>query len=132
MTRLLVLGAVALAASIVANLGVRTIALAFIDVADDFQPLQPGPIIVVTTIGVVLAMLAFVIVSRVSRTPRHTYRLVALVALVVSLIPNIGLLISPPDQEQFTGVTNSAVVVLMLLHVVTAAIVVAVLTWRRA
>lgn len=106
-----------------ANIVVALAARAVLPIPDDFFQLTLPPVIVLTAIGGLLAMLAYKIVQKRSATPAATFRKVAVVALVVSWGPDIALGLSGQP-----GVTWLGVSVLMLLHVVAAGVMVAALT----
>jgi hypothetical protein len=116
-------GLLALAASLVANGLVRVLALAVLPIDPAFDPLQSQAFIGLTTVFTILAVAAYWIVGRVSRQPITTYRRVSVVALLLSLIPDLGLLFAGAP-----GVTIPAILALMLMHVVSAAIIVGLLT----
>lgn len=127
-SRLLWAGPLALAIALAGNLAVWSIAPAVIDVSPEFMPLaSAGPVIVMTILGVLGAVVAFVVVGRFARQPARTYPLIAFVALLVSLIPNV-MLIAAPAGAPFGGITAPQVLVLMVMHVVTYAACVLILT----
>lgn len=126
--RIALYGLIAIAGSVVANLIVRAIGMAIIDVSPEFEPLSDLSATVVFTAGLVLvAVIVFAIVDRFTKNPVRVYNIIALVALLVSLIPDIMLLVSP-DNAPFGGITFGAVVVLMVMHVVAYAVTVYTLT----
>ncbi len=98
----------------------------FDDISDDFLPIGVGPVVVWSVIGTIAAALAFVLVARSSRRPIQRYCAIALVALVLSLIPDVMLLIAKPDR--FDDITGAAVGTLMVMHVVVAAVCVGLFT----
>ena len=113
--------------SIAANLAARALAFALLDLPVDFPPLAPAAIVIVTLLGTSMAGLAFSIVVRRARNPIATYRVVALIALVVSILPNFGLMANP-TAAPFPGGTAQAFGVLIVFHVIAAAISVGLLT----
>ncbi len=126
--RVALYGLIAIVGSVVANLIVRALGLAIIDVSPEFMPLaDPMATVIFTTGFVLIAVIVFAIVDRVARNPVRTYNIIALIALLVSFIPDIGILIRP-EQVPFGGVTFGAVMLLMLLHVVAYAVTVYTLT----
>ncbi len=126
--RLAAYGLLAIVASIVANLLIQALAKAIIDVSPEFLPLASAqPIIVFTGVFVLIAVLVFAWVDRRSANPARTYNWIALVALIVSVLPDLGLIINP-DNNMFGGVTPAAVSVLIVMHIVAYAITVFVLT----
>src|SRR5262245_33092727 len=120
--RLLWLGPLTVIISVVANVIIWLIAKAVLNIPPRFAPLaDPGSVIVLTIIGVTGAVIVFAIVSRFARHPIKLFRIIALVVLLLSFLPDIGLLTIP-------GMSTPAVIVLMLMHVVAAAISVGLLT----
>lgn len=118
---------VAVVASIAANLIVLFGLSFLVEYPAGFQPLTAIPVALFTTIGVVGAGIAFAIVARLARNPVGTYRLVALIALVLSIIPNI-LLVMNPASAPMPGGTSAAYGVLIVFHVVAALVSVSVIT----
>jgi hypothetical protein len=73
-----------------------------------------------TTLFLVVATIVFLIVNAFTSNPPRVYNIVALIALIVSLIPNVMMLLNPagfalPDS----GPPNAAAaIILMIQHVV--------------
>jgi hypothetical protein len=123
LSRVLLAGVIASAASIVANLILRWLGMALIDVPADFMPLATTlPVIQFTVIYLIIAVIVFALINRFTRDPVRIFRIVAIVALIISLIPDIMLLVNPGAMPMGT-VTFSAVVILILMHLVSFAIV---------
>ncbi len=126
-SRLWWVGLLAIALSIAVNLLVRAVALPFITVPPEFMPLSTAmPVVFFTAIGALAAIIVFAIVGRFSRQPARTYTIIAIVVLVLSLIPNAMML--GPAAEALPGANLGNVIVLMVMHVTTAAVVVWLLT----
>jgi hypothetical protein len=125
--RLWWVGLVAILASVVANLIALGLALALVDLPAGFQPLQAGPIILFTTLGVLGAVVVFGLVARFAGRPIRTYWIVAIVALLLSLIPNFALAMDPASAPM-PGGTTTAYLVLIVFHVVAALVAVPILT----
>ncbi|MDQ2903306.1 MAG: DUF6069 family protein [Chloroflexota bacterium] len=123
--KLLWIGPLAIVSAVIANLVVRAIAVAFLGVSETFQYFQATYIIGSTIIYLLLALVAFVLVSRFAHRPIHFYRVLALVALLVSfLIPAMalsGLLPTP-------GINAPIFWTMIVMHSVSAVIVVGLLT----
>jgi hypothetical protein len=120
--------AVAALAAIVVNVLVRAIAIALFDIPEAFEHLALRAVIVSTLAGVIAAGLVFAVIARVARNPIKTFTIVAAVALVLSFAaPHSVGLHDPPD---YPGTDAAAVGTLMLMHVLTAAIVVGVFSRR--
>ena len=115
---------VAVVGAVSANFAIYLLATSVLDIDPAFQPLaSPGSTIFLTVIGVGGAAYVYSWVRRRSGDPRPVFLRFALLALLVSLIPDLGLLLS--DQP---GATGTSVAVLMSMHVVAAAIAVGALT----
>ena len=122
--RLLWVGPLAIVASVIANQIVRVLALALFDISPEFPPLQVGPPIMFTIMGVLGAIIVYAIVGRFSRRPIRVFRSIALAVLLLSFLPDIGLLRS----NMLPGTSLAAVLTLATMHVVTWAITVWMLT----
>lgn len=122
--RLLWVGPLAIAAAVVANVLVRTVAVALFDVSPEFPPLALEPTVVFTVVGVLGAVLVFALVVRFARRPVRLFRRIALVVLLLSFVPNVLLLV----PSSVPGATVPAVVTLMFEHVVAWAVSVGILT----
>ena len=122
--RLLWVGPLTILAAIVANVIIQQIAVAVLRPDPAFIPLTLVAPIVFTLIGVLGAVIVYAVIGRVSRQPIRLFRRVAVVTLVVSLIPDILMLITGFNP----GTTAANVAVLILMHVVAWAIAVGMLT----
>ncbi len=128
--RLWVVGLRTLVASIIATLVVRQAAVATIDIPTEFPPLaEPGPTVFFTAVGVFGATAVFAVVQRRSDRPEVLFRWIAVGVLLLSSLPDLWLL-SDGAAGAFPGATPTAVGVLMLMHVVAAAVIVWFLTVR--
>ena len=125
--KLLWVGPLAVVTSIIANLVVRFVAVAALNPPAEFLPLNVVQPVFLTVVGVTLAVISFAIVGRFARNPIQTYQTVALVALLISFVPDILLLVNA-NSAPFPGVNIGTVSALMLMHVVTWAITVTLLT----
>src|SRR4051812_20315523 len=90
--QLLKVGALAIGASVVANLIIRIIFVNLLGIGSEFPPLGWGPPVVFTIMGVLGAVIVFALIARFSKRPIRLFRIIALVVLVLSLLPDIGLL----------------------------------------
>jgi hypothetical protein len=119
--------ALAILLSIVANLIIRSIGLAVVEVPADFLPLATiGPVILFTTVFLAAAGAVFWLITRRAKNPLRTWNVVAWIALMISLLPDIGLLVNPGSAPVGT-VSPGAVLILMVMHLVSFAIVMLVL-----
>jgi len=113
--------AIAAAVGTAADLAIEALGRSVLAVPSEFEPYH-GTVAPYTIGGVVLAGVAYWIVSRFARDPRTAYVRLSAVALVLSWIPDLALLaINEP------GATVAAVGSLMAMHAVSAAVVVGLL-----
>jgi uncharacterized protein DUF6069 len=118
-------GAVAAVGAAVVNGAISLVARGPLGVSAEFVPLTPGPIVLWTVIGALVGAAGWrLIVNRSARSGAVLRALVPTV-LVLSLIPDVALLVT----GAMPGTTTTAVLALMVMHVVTAAI--AVTAYRR-
>lgn len=128
--RLWVAGLKALVGAIIANSAVRWAAVATLDISTEFPPMAgPGPTIIFTTVGVLGATGVFAVIRRRAARPEHLFRWIALGVLLLLFGPDLWLL-SDGSAGAFPGATPTSVGVLMLMHVVAAAVIVWFLTVR--
>lgn len=114
--------------AVLANLLVWWGGVSTLDIPSDFPPLAgSGPTIFFTTVGAVGAVAVHATLRRLARRPDTLFRRVAVVVLVLSFLPDLWLL-TDGARESVPGVTVSGVALLMLMHVVAAAVIVWVLT----
>jgi hypothetical protein len=113
-------GAVAAVLSAAANVAISLLARGPLGASAEFLPLTPGPIALWTVIGVLIGATGWRLI--VNRSPRSSavLRTLGPTVLVLSLIPDVALLVT----GAMPGTTVTAVVSLMVMHVVTAAIAV--------
>ena len=116
--------ALAAVAAVVVNIVVRALAIALFDIPDAFEHLALRAVIVSTLAGVIAAALVFAIIERLARDPVRTFTIVAVVALVVSLAAPLS--VGLQDPPEYPGTDAASVGTLMLLHLTTAAIVIAI------
>ena len=117
-SRLWWVGPLAIVASIVANLIIRTIAVAVLGASADFPPLGWAPPIMFTIIGVLGATVLFAAVTRLSKQPIALFRGIAVVVLLLSFVPDVLLLTS----NAMPGTSLLGVLALILMHTVTCVI----------
>jgi uncharacterized protein DUF6069 len=119
--RIIAATAIALILAVPLDLAIEAFARQAFAVSPDFPPFQ-GSVAPYTAGGVVLAGIAYAVLRRFVRDADRVYVRLAIVALLLSFIPDIALLfINEP------GATVPAVASLMVMHAVTAAIVVTLL-----
>jgi hypothetical protein len=119
--RIVLATAIALIIAVPLDLAIEAFAQQAFAVSPDFPPFQ-GSVAPYTAGGVVLAGAAFAVLQRFVRDAVRMYVRLAVIALVLSWIPDVALLlINEP------GATVPAVAALMVMHGITAAIVVTLL-----
>jgi Family of unknown function (DUF6069) len=123
--RLVWVGPLTIITAAIANMIVRILAVAFFGVPETFQYLQASFIIGSTIIYLLLALLAFVLVSRFARQPMRFYRVLGLVALCVSFLSPLML---PVGVFPVAGMNLHIFWTMIVMHLVSAAIVVGLLT----
>ncbi|WP_237560452.1 DUF6069 family protein [Halolamina rubra] len=112
---LLLRGGVAAAAAVLLNAAV-VVAVGAAGVAPGFQPLTIPPVAFLSAVGAAGATgVYWLLHGRVDDVDR-TFTRVAAAVLVLSFLPDVGLLFADP------AATVAGVVVLMLMHVVVAAV----------
>ena len=129
LNRLVWIGPLAIIGAILANTIVWQIAVVVLQPDPQFVPFVAPVPIVFTFLGVLGAVLVFAVIGRISKNPIPLFRRVALIALLVSLIPDVLMLLTGFNP----GTTLPNVLVLMLMHIIAYAIAVNMLTrWSRA
>lgn len=119
--RLLPAGLAAAAIALIANALLRLLATGPLDVSATFEPLGWGSVIAASVVGIAGATAVLAVLARMSRRPIRLFTTVAAVVLLLSL----G---GPLSMRSEPGGSTTAVVVLIAMHVVTAAIAVGFLT----
>jgi Family of unknown function (DUF6069) len=115
--------AIAAVAAVVGNVLLRALAIAVFDIPDAFEHLALRAVIVSTLVGVLAAAVVYAVIERQASDPARTFTKVALVALVVSLA-------APLSVSGDEGAEAAAIGTLMLMHVLTAAVVIAAFSRR--
>ena len=121
--RLLWVGPLAIVAAVVVNVVIRSVSVALFGLTD-FPPLMLGLTILFTVVGVLGAVGVLALVARFSGRPVRLFRRVALVALMITLVPDVLLLVAP----SIPGTTVAGVLTLMTEHVAAWAVSVGILT----
>ena len=117
-------GPLTILACLSANAIVRTIAVTFFGVSASFQPLQLPTIIGSTVVYLLLAITAFLLVSRMSERPVRSYRILASVCLLLSLLfPLMALAGVFPTP----GMNGQIFWSMIAMHIFSAAIVITLL-----
>jgi Family of unknown function (DUF6069) len=123
--RLIWVGPLTIVSTVIANLIIRTLAISLFGVPETFQYLQATYVIGSSIFFVLLALLAFMLVSRFAQRPIRFYRILAFVVLCLSLLSPVmalvGLLPAP-------GMTLVIFWTMIAMHLVSAIIVIGLLT----
>jgi hypothetical protein len=117
-------GLAAMVAATVVNVAIVAVAAGPLTLASDFDPLNVPPVALFTVLGVIGAVVTYLALDRVVDDADRVFTLVAAAVLLLSFLPDVALLQGDPNA------TLSAVVALMVMHVVAAAACVAALTGR--
>ena len=121
-SRVLLAGAIAIAASIAANLIIRWLGMLVLPVDPSFMPLSTWqPTAIFTTMFLALATVVFLIVNAFAANPPRVFTIVATAALILSLIPDAMFLINPTAMPMGTP-TVGAVIILVVQHLAAYAI----------
>jgi len=108
------------------NVIVSVVARGPFDASDDFVPLTPGPIVFWTIVGAVVGAIGWRLIVNKKADSRGLLNKLVPTVLVLSLIPDVALL----GNDSMEGHSTGAVVALMVMHVLTAAVVVT--AYRKA
>ncbi len=113
-----------MAVAVLVNVVIRTVAVSVLGIGEGFLPLGVGPTVVFTMVGMAGAVVVFGLMLRFAKRPVRMFRRVALAVLLVSLVPDVLMLLAP----SMPGTTVAGVLTLMVEHVVSWAVAVGVLT----
>lgn|SRR5690606_7214866 len=125
-SKLLRVALLAVVASSAANIVLYLLATALFPEVGQFPMLAVPTIIMSTVAFLTVATLVFAVVARVSSQPARHFRIVAIVALLLSL----GGPLSAGSGAMGMPVAPVTVVVLVLMHVIAAAITIQLFTTR--
>ena len=119
-------GLIAAALAAVANAIVYFVGDALIDIPSDFTPLENASApIFFSVLGALAATGVYFWLAKSNSHPEAAFQRIALIALLVSFVPNILILFAKP--ENLGTVEPAPVFLLMVMHVVVAAVCIAVL-----
>ena len=114
-------GMLALAVSLAAN-GALVFGSGIAGIAPDLDPLNYGPVVLFTSLGVVGATLVYAALDRFTDRPDRTFTIIAVVVALLSLVPDAVFV------PQLPGATTLGAVVLAVMHLTTAAACIVFLT----
>ena len=112
--------------SVITNVLLLILARIYAGAPSTFSPFMYWPVISLTTAGVIVAAFVYVFIGLFTKNQNKIFLSVATVALFLSFIPDL-MLFHPVDPEDF-GATPAIIAILMLMHVLTAWIVVYMFT----
>jgi len=122
------LGRIGLAAAVLtaaATEGIRAGGVALGAVPSHYQPLQPGPIIVVSVAAALVATGVLAALTRWVRRPVRTFRIIAGAGLLLSLA---GPLQAGAGKIQGAAASGATVITMLLMHIAAATIITGLLT----
>ena len=108
-----------------ANLMISFLGVAFFGVPSTFPMLQPGVVIAITVVFLLLATVAFIVTGRFSQHPIRVYRLVALVAVVLSFLNPIA---AHAGWFPVPGMNINIFWTMVAMHIISAIITVGLFT----
>lgn len=117
-------GLVAAVTGAVINVVIALAARALFDIPDDFAPLEPRAVALSTFVAMLLGTGVYVLLASRTASRDRLFTILAFGFALVALLP----LMSPAVGTR----TTAAVLVIVVLHLVPAAIIVGMLTRRRA
>jgi hypothetical protein len=107
-------GLVTIGLSIIGNLILLWIANLLVEIPPEFAPLDPLRISVFTVAFLIPAIIIYAMLAKKAKHPIRTYRIIGWIFLIMSFIPDIAMLY----VDFMPGATVTAVIILMLTHVV--------------
>ncbi len=116
--------------SIMLNLILVSIFKPFVGTPATFGPLTFGPLIMFSILGAIGATVVYALLRKFTQNPNKSFTIVAAVVLVLSFIPDF--LVHGLTTGPFAGATWSAVVLLLVTHIVEAGLIVYLFTKQTA
>lgn len=123
--KLIWVGPLTIVTTAIANLILRTIAVSVFGVPETFQYLQAPSVIGSTIIFLLVALLAFILVSRFARRPIRFYRVLAFIVLCISFLSPVMALVGLFPAP---GMTLSIFWTMIAMHLVSGIITIGLLT----
>ena len=108
--------------SVVVNSLIAAVARGPLDVSDKFTPLTPGAFIFWSILGTVIGAIGWLLIQRKTAQPDRVLRVLVPTVLVLSLVPDVLIWV----DDSMAGISSTAVLALMAMHVATAAVLVTV------
>jgi Family of unknown function (DUF6069) len=107
-------GLITIILAVFSNLILVWLAKLLLTIPPEFEPLQPLRVSIFTIVGVLGGVILYAILAAKAQHAIRTYQRVAWIVLILSFLPDIGLYFS----NVMPGTTATAVIILMLTHVV--------------
>ncbi|MGW0882330.1 DUF6069 family protein [Streptomyces sp. NPDC002671] len=123
-------GAVAALIAAVLNVVVALAAKAVFDLDSRFIGLKPVPVIAATLITMLAGTGVFLLIRRFAARPERIFTIVAVGFAVLSVASPLSLLGASPSSQP--GVSDTAALCLIPLHLIPAPVLLAALTRRKA
>lgn len=123
--KLIWVGPLTIVSTVIVNLIIRSIAVSSFGVPETFQYVEAPYVIGSAIVFVLVAMLVFVLVNRFAQRPIQFYRLLAFVVLCISFLSPVMALVGLFPAP---GMTLSIFWTMIVMHIVSAIIVVGLLT----
>ncbi|MET0821854.1 MAG: DUF6069 family protein [Aeromicrobium sp.] len=108
-------------AAIAANVAIGAVARS-VGASSDFSPLAPAELVVPTIFGTVVGAVGWFVIARRVARPWAVFRVAAPAVVLVSLIPDVIMWVGGSEP----GTSAGAVIALMLTHLATGVVLVAV------
>ncbi|MFJ2240390.1 DUF6069 family protein [Streptomyces sp. NPDC087859] len=89
--------------------------------SDDFEPLQPGPYVTFTVLGILVGAAGWAVIRRRSAQPRTLVYWLVPAVVVISLVPDLLMFVS----DYIPHADAAGIIGLVLMHVAVAAVAVA-------
>jgi hypothetical protein len=123
--KLIWVGPLTIVSTVIVNLIIRSIAVSSFGVPETFQYVEAPYVIGSTIVFVLVALLVFVLVNRFARRPIQFYRILAFVVLCISFLSPVMALVGLFPAP---GMTLSIFWTMIVMHTVSAIIVVGLIT----
>jgi hypothetical protein len=123
--KLIWVGPLTIVSTVIVNLIIRSIAVSSFGIPETFQYMEAPYVIGSTIVFVLVALLVFVLVNRFARRPIQFYRILAFVVLCISFLSPVMALVGLFPAP---GMTLSIFWTMIVMHTVSAIIVVGLFT----
>lgn len=119
LVRILLAGVIAIVLSAAANLVIRFVGLALVNVPADLQPLQQlQPVIFFTAIFILVATVVWLIITRVSKNPIPLWSKAVVIGFLLSILPDLSMPFMDQPVPGMGTFTWPAALILIAMHLV--------------